>query len=503
LLSDDNIAWNGTETLSKIARLRDAIDEHAGTGDFIAIAFPNSAVQALAVVAVIASGRVPVMLSYSDFTVDPVEWTRRARASLVLAAGPFENFGEIPATCLFLSPQGEPRLARTPAATPALPAAEPGTALVLFTSGSTGTPKGVFVPSEGLLATVDFLIPYFGLDESSVAPVMLPICHSMALNTQFLPTLLAGGRSHFVNSRLSLNRLYRTILERRGTLVSLIGETLHICWDEWNRRKLPAAVDVRHVQLAGGLISSRHLEMARELFPNAIVHKGYGLTEAIRATMIDQRDEAFTTAAVGKPLPFVQVEVRDDFGAAVTAAGARGEIHVKGPNVMLGGFEHKAKLDERGFLATGDLGAWNERGQLCALGRKDGLLRVNGRWFSSFEVEKAVLESSSSILNAKCLSILDGRREGTKVVLLVEIPPDLQNHFLCHEIARVRSELSEQLRRLPHFPKEIVIIDRFPRTSNGKLAVSKLAELYQSSRKDLLSERPDSPLRFFHVIEAA
>jgi len=511
LLSDESAQWTGQEIAEKIRALRASVEILTDKNSFVGIAFPNSATQALAVLAVITSGRVPVMLSFADLQSEVKAWARRSQASLFLTSPlpELRQQREVPA--LFLNDQGDidspsptlgndvpPRTRHENA-----PDLAAGTALVLFTSGSTGVPKSVRVPAEGLLATVDFLAPYFGLGSDTVAPVTLPICHSMALNTQFLPTFLSGGRCHFMNTRLSLSRLYRTILDQRGTFVSLIGETLHMCWQERTRKKLSAAETVRHVQLAGGLIVPRHLEMAMELFPNALIHKGYGLTEAIRVTMIDQRDLDFDSSSVGWPLPFNQVEVRAD-GKVLTEPHETGEIHVKGPNVHLGtGSFFTPVVDARGYLATGDLGHWNARGQLCVLGRKDGQLRINGQWVSSFEIEKIALQTSSSIINAKCLAVADERRGTSKMVLLLEIPPDFQSHFLREEIGLVQRDIATQLHRLPHFPKEIAIFDRFPRTSNGKLAVSQLTKLYLNSPKSVICDNPYSSLQFFRVEAAA
>lgn len=503
LISDEHVRWTGAEILELMDKLRQHLEALTQPGDPVSIVFANGAAQALATLSCLESGRIPVMLSLTDVQTDAAAWLTRARAKVVLTGD--RECAQIPGyLSVIISADGHIEANSWAGATISTgPSARPsaGTLLVLFTSGSTGQPKGIFVPEEGLLRTLEFLIPYFGLGQETVSPVTLPICHSMALNTQFLPTLLAGGRSHFVDSRLNLGSLYRTILREKGSFVSLIGETLQICWQERTRRSLPPAEDVRHVQLAGGLISSRDLEMAYELFPKALVHKGYGLTEAIRVSMIDQRDTAFDSSAVGFPLPFNEVEIRDG-NDVISTAGPVGEIHVRGPNVQLGAWDSPSgRVDARGFLATGDLGRWNERGQLCALGRKDGLLRIQGRWVPTLEIERAAVEASPSILAAKCIALKDPRRGAARLVLFLEIPADFRERFLTQEIRDVQERIARQWAKLPLFPREIALLQRFPHTTNGKLAVSQLGELYMGSQKVRVgeSETSTSPLYFFEI----
>ncbi len=140
---------------------------------------------------------------------------------------------------------------------------------------------------------IDYLIELFRLGPETLAAVTLPLHHTMGLNTQFLPTVLAGGRSLILATRLGLGKTYRNILESRATFVSLFADILGPLATEKNRRGLPAASSVTQVQLAGGMIQSRHLDAVRELFPAAGLHKGYGLTEAIRVSMNDDTDPRF------------------------------------------------------------------------------------------------------------------------------------------------------------------------------------------------------------------
>ncbi|HXH29859.1 MAG TPA: class I adenylate-forming enzyme family protein [Bacteriovoracaceae bacterium] len=508
LLRDTNVTWTGSEVACKISQIQKYIEVSTLPGSLVGVCFPNWAVQGLTILAVIHSKRIPVILSYSDLSEQTEYWIEKTRVSLLLSldeltprTGPLvqsigidvegniiddESLRNFP-----LSPQTQ--TSRAPK----------GTALVLYTSGSTGEPKGICVPERGIIVTSDYLIDYFKLDERTVTPIVLPVCHSMALNTQFIPTFLAGGCSTFINARLGMNKLFRHIEKEEGTFISLIGEVLRVCWEEKKRKKLNPNLRVQHVQLAGGMILEQHVRMAREIFPNALIHKGYGLTEAIRVTMIDHRDPAFVQSIVGTTLPFQEIEIRttDGFSADLDDMG---EVFVKGPNVMLGILGRPiTHLDSRGFMATGDLGSLNVQGQLAIFGRKDSIFKVNGLKVSGLAIEKVAYKVGPYVREAKCLAVTDQRRAGNKVVLFLEILFDSQPDFFKNYFETFNRSLWNELKTLNHFPRDIILMAKFPRTSNGKLSIKGLQKIWEEDNKQMINLSDEANILYYKVEESA
>lgn len=471
LISDESEVWTGREILKKIERLKALIETHTPPRAPVLVSFPNSSVNAIAILAVIVSDRVPVLLAPQDLAQDPSSWLKRVKPALALVDREYALFRsslETPPMYILnhssnIQATVNPNLKLEDARVHEVAEA---TALVLYTSGSTGAPKGICIPARGIIETSHHLIKRFGLNEDSISPVVLPICHSMGLNTQFFPTLLAGGRAHFVDIHLELSKLYRTIVHTEGTFVSLIGEILMYCHKEKEKRNLQPSTRVQHVQLAGGMISSLHLEAARELFPNAKIHKGYGLTEAIRVTMIDSDDPDFLTDSVGYPLDFTEVEIRDD-DQIVTAPFQIGEIWVAGPNTLSGILGMPVPTKRLDPFSTGDLGYWNHRKQLCIVGRDDGLFKFNGNRVPGSEIEKVALGTSRSIRNSKCLLVEDPKTGRSRITLFVEVV-DLE------ESQSLEEKLTERMRNFSHPPKKVVFMTKFPSTSNGKVSLSKL-----------------------------
>ncbi len=309
LLQDDSLALTGRGLATLSGKIEECLELSCRRGGRVGIFMPNSAAKAAAALAVLQAGRVPVMIPLTEQGGDLQSRLLAMQLhSLILDASWMRNLNA-PVSKIGLSLEGEIELGPL-VRSARVPLPPDDVALILYTSGSSGEPKGVRLSETALLYNVDTLQKYQGFDSSTIAAVSLPICHTMALNTQFLPTFLAGGKSVFFDATLNLDRIFKGILESKATSVALISHLIKLCEEERRRRHLPAAETVRQVTLAGGVIRPHHLASARELFPNAVVYKGYGLTEAIRVSMIDSRDPAFLENTAGHPLPGQVLQVR-------------------------------------------------------------------------------------------------------------------------------------------------------------------------------------------------
>ncbi|MEM6582419.1 MAG: class I adenylate-forming enzyme family protein [Pseudomonadota bacterium] len=481
--------WSGGDILACCHAIETSLNRLSPPGAFIGISFPEGAVQGIAIIATLVSGRIPVILNQIDMLNDQDTWIARSQCSTFLSS---EVEMQLTVNSIQLDEQGQVATVSGDMVDTVIPARTDEIAHVIFTSGSTGNPRGVLVPSLGLLKTSDFLTDYFGLIEQTSAAIVLPIFHSMALNTQFIPTLLAGGRCDFMNSRLSLSRIYRRILARESSFLAMIGEVLTLCWEEKERRKLEPATSVTDIQLAGGLITSKHLEMASALFPNATLHKGYGLTEAIRVTMIPSSDERFYSSSVGAPLPFVDVQIRDDAGLTISTDEI-GEIFVKGPNVYVGSTGPGLyPVGEDGYLPTGDFGQWTDNGHLVIKGRKDSVMKVNGHRISGFELEKLAMDAHDLIKGAKAIVVENERLHSSKMILFLELSTGPSGAVTDAELTDLEANLWARSQRLSFFPKEVAVLQQFPRTGNGKVSLQKLKAVYAGSPQ--ISREQHTPL---------
>ena len=502
LLEDSDHSWTGSVLDTKIKNIEALLQVTTVEGSLVGICYPNLAYQGLAILAVLKAKRVPVILSYDDLINRTQSWLEKIHLDLMLTTVDLEQLTYHSINTVALRPDGEiQHTQRTQNFSVYRNIAPPGTGLVLYTSGSTGQPKGICVPEEGLILTCDYLKDYFQLSPETVTAIVLPVCHSMALNTQFLPTFFSGGRSAFVNSRLQMNKLFRYINTIQGNFVSLIGEVLRVCWEEMKMKNLSPNYDVKHVQLAGGIITEKHLKLAAELFPNATIHKGYGLTEGIRVTMIDHHNPKFLDNVVGRPLPFLDVQIRTTEGN-LALTDEVGEVFVKGPNVMLGILGNlMSPVGDDGYLGTGDLGSLNFDGQLSIYGRKDSVFKINGLKVSGLEIERIATSVGSYVRDSKSILVEDHRKVRNKIILFLEIPKDKHTEFFSNYFEVFHKALWQEFKSLSYFPKDIIILPRFPRTSNGKLSIKGLHKYWEEQNREKLTLETQGNMLFYKIDE--
>lgn len=507
LLEDDLGAWSGRQLKTHLSGIIKNIEQNTLPNARVGICFDNSVAQAMAILATLLADRVPVMINSVDLYEAKLDWIRYAKLNFVITAEDFAHTMNGPHMIMnskgyILETVGKRDVVGELEQVLFLPPS--GTGVILFTSGSTGEPKEIYIPELGVIKTIEALIAKFNLNGSSVASVTLPMCHSMALNTQFFPTFVVGGKSRFYNLRLSMNRVFRGFLKDHSTFVALIGEIVRTCWEERRRKNLPACENVEHVQLAGGLISAKHLEMTRELFPKATIHKGYGLTEAIRVTMISSDEPLFASTAVGKPLSFLELEIRGEEGTPLPP-GQFGEIHVRGESVMIGmrslSANNSKLLDRNVFLATGDLGMIDDHGYLHVSGRLDSLFKISGRRVSGAEIEKVALEASEHFRFAKAILVADEDRDRSKIILYIELDRSSWKNDRLHLDVDVQLRLSERMKKLSVPPKEIIFIKHIPRTSNGKLNLPQLKKIWNVQTVRPLEKKINLNLNLFSIDE--
>lgn len=492
LLIGAKTSYSGAEIASTIVQLEQALSMQSAKHRRIGILLPNSPEAAALILATLALEHIPVVLDVGMAKSKLESQLQRMHLdALVIQA---DLYPGILVPCLVLRPgaSGFSREATEDfgndlanlTVTHHLHKARPSTAVVLYTSGSSGEPKGVQLSASGIIYTVDTLKKYFKLDKQTVSTCVLPLCHTMGLNTQFLPTFFAGGVCVFHRSATNLRRIYSRILESQGTFVGLIAELLGYCLNEKHKFHLPAAESVQHVQLAGGLIRESHLAIARELFPNAVLHKGYGLTEAIRVAMISSRDPKFYEDNAGYVLPGQAVKILDqDFQEL--PPGSVGNVYVRGPNLMLGYDESVTEMPDvvNGFLSTGDLGEISTDGILQIYGRHDSIFKVKGKRVSGKEIERAAREALGiATQNILCLPI-DCDKRGVRPVLFMEMSPVDTYQFLTERKGVFETELKDKLKDSMKTPKDIYLVPRFPRTTSGKIRSCRLRDYVRQEER--------------------
>jgi fatty-acyl-CoA synthase len=169
--------------------------------------------------------------------------------------------------------------------------------------------------------------------------------------------------------------------------------------------------------------------------------------------------------SAGRAPMFIDIRLEDAGGSDVTDAGARGEICVRGPNVMKGYWNRTeataAAIDPEGWFHTGDVGYLDEDGFLFVADRIKDMVITGGENVYPAEVE-SVLYSHPDVADVAVIGLPD-ERWGEAVTAIVVLKPEA-----ALTLEELRSFAGEQLARYK-LPSRLELVDVLPRNPAGKV----------------------------------
>jgi long-chain acyl-CoA synthetase len=211
-----------------------------------------------------------------------------------------------------------------------------------------------------------------------------------------------------------------------------------------------------------------------EVFPNAGLGNGYGLTETSSiSTLLRGEDAVRKPDSVGKPAPVVELRVVDEEGNDLPPNQV-GELLIRGPNVVKGYWnkpEATAETFVDGWLHSGDLGRIDEEGFVYIVDRKKDMILRGGENIYCVEIED-VLYAHPKVLEAAIIGVPD-KVFGEEVKAVIHLKEGLQ---------ATEEEIQEFCgQHLAHFkvPKYVAFTESLlPRNPQGKVVKPELKEKY-------------------------
>ena len=176
----------------------------------------------------------------------------------------------------------------------------------------------------------------------------------------------------------------------------------------------------------------------------------------------------------GKPVEGYRVELRDEQGRAVQAAGEIGDLYVGGASAALLYWGDRAKSRDTfqgAWTRTGDKYLRDEDGYYVYSGRSDDMLKVSGQYVSPFEVE-ATLMRHPAVLEAALIGIVDGDGLTRPKACVVLRDPLQASERLSDELRQFVKQ-----RLAPHkYPRFVEFLPELPKTATGKIQRFRLRE---------------------------
>ena len=282
------------------------------------------------------------------------------------------------------------------------------TAFLQYTGGTTGVAKGAVLSHGNICANMqqaaEWIKNLLKPGEETVIAA-LPLYHIFALTVNLMIFTQAGSRILLITNPRDMNGFIGDLKKNRISV--FIG--VNTLFNGMVNQPAFAEVDFSQLKLTlgGGMATQRAVaEKWKEVTGTPIV-EAYGLTEASPGVCCNPLNIPAYTGSIGLPVPSTEIELRDADGKEV-AAGQPGEMWIRGPQVMQGYWQRDDEtakvLDERGFLATGDIAVMDEKGWFKLVDRKKDLIVVSGFNVYPNEIED-VVAAHPKVMETACIGV--------------------------------------------------------------------------------------------------
>ena len=444
-------------------------------GDNVGIFLPNSSTTLITVLGLQLYGRVPAMLNYSLGSVSVLSACQTAQIKIVLTSHRFITLGNLTDEAEQLNKQCVliylEDLAKNISAFNKLTALIESTttafwynpklvnpdspAVVLFTSGSEGTPKGVVLSHANIIGNLKQLEACISFNAQDIVLNFLPMFHSFGFTVGTILPIISGMKTFFYPTPLHFSvipeiayEIHATIMFGTNTFFAAYAKKAH-AYDFFNMRYVVAGAE-------------KLQENTRQIWADKFgirILEGYGATETSPITSVNT-PMYYKAGSVGRFMPAMEYKLE-----TIPGINDAGQLHVKGPNIMLGYLladnPGMLVLPEsiygKGWHDTGDIVNVDNEGFISIRGRSKRFAKVGGEMISLTAVEQLAINAWPDADHA-AISIVDAKK-GEQIILVTT-----QKQAVISDLIAASPGISNI-----SIPKKILIVDSIPVMATGKI----------------------------------
>lgn len=337
------------------------------------------------------------------------------------------------------------------------------TASIMWTSGTTGAPKGILQSHSAWLASADLICRGRDVRPDDVFYCCIPTFNSGAW-VLCIYAALVSGTAVAIDPSFSVRRFWDRCRRFGATQIVTIGAMHMFLWQEPERSD-----DADNPVRVGALLPMPHhlVKPFAARFGLDFIWQGFGQSEVMPWSMTE-RNRSYKPGSAGVPRPDLEVALLDDNDLPVPT-GEVGEVCIRPrePGIIFSGYygDPQATLEAYRSLwyHSGDLGRFDDDGELYFVDRKADFMRFKGRNISSFELE-GLLGAHPDIQEVAAHGIpseILPTEDEVKVVVVRRPGTDLS----AGDVARYVND------HAPYYmvPRYVEFLDRLPRTPTGKV----------------------------------
>ncbi|MBC7751478.1 MAG: long-chain-fatty-acid--CoA ligase [Candidatus Saccharibacteria bacterium] len=343
------------------------------------------------------------------------------------------------------------------------------TALLQYTGGTTGVSKGAELTHSNLVAnllqTDANFHSVFG-DSDANAPqdsilCALPLYHIFALMVCGLYGMQKGQLIILVPNPRDMPGLIAEVGKYQPSFFPAVNTLFNALAHNEDFQKLDFSK--LKLSMGGGMAVLPATAALWQKITGTPIIEGYGLSETSPVATANPANITSYTGNIGIPLPSTDVAMLDDDGKEVPY-GERGEIAIRGPQVMKGYWnrpdETEKVMTADGYFRTGDIGVMDERGYTKIVDRKKDMILVSGFNVYPAEIEE-VITNHPKVLEAAAIGVADEKSGEVPKLFVVKKDPSLTE-------AELKTYIVENLTGYKR-PKYIEFIAELPKSPVGKI----------------------------------
>lgn len=354
------------------------------------------------------------------------------------------------------------------------------TAFLQYTGGTTGVAKGAELTHRNIAANMLQILEWkkpllVKGQETILTP--LPLYHIFSLTVNCFAFLHFGGKNILITNPKDIPAFIKLMASKKFTVLTGVNTLFNALMNHKDFAKLD--LSKLKISVAGGMALQSSVCRRWEEYTGRPIIEGFGLTETSPVATCNPIDGTNKVDHIGIPLPSTECKIVDDNGKELPQ-GERGELCIKGPQVMKGYWNRpedtKDSITADGWFKTGDIATVDKDGFFKIVDRKKDMILVSGFNVYPNEVEDAIA-SHPGVAEVAAIGVPDDS-SGEKVKVFI-VKKDAN---LTADEIKTYAKTSLTGYKMPH---EVEFRDELPKTNVGKILRKELrAEELAKHKKD-------------------
>lgn len=341
---------------------------------------------------------------------------------------------------------------------------------ILYTTGTTGNSEGIVHTFRSQYYTVDNKIHLLQDTEHYTAMIVAPLNHAFGVRCLYYHLIL-GNTALIQEKIMPLKKLFQNIEKYHISSIALNPSALAIILSNSGDMFARYANQIRYMEFSSSPLKIDLLKQIISMLANSKMYNTYGSTEAGCITGFDNAKELHRLNCIGRPNYHSKVLIINDNGEIVEGYGINnsGLLALSGPIIMqeyYNNIDGTNKTLRDGIYITKDIVYKDMDGFYYLLGRESDIISIGGLKVSPIEIED-IARTYDEILDCACVGKKDNLA-GEVPVLFCVVTKSFDEKYLYNLLTQ----------NLEPFkcPKEIIVIDKLPKTFNGKIIRKELRE---------------------------